>query len=250
MKLPLLAFFLAFSFSVIGVRAAEPKMCGAATGPALPHGTSSKTNPDGSMAITVPKNWYMFVNNNGRWEISPSAVLRCSCEEGGGGCHPTLLPNGQAFCAMDTCSTCSKSGALAFYPVNEDHEGITFASKDELHRLPSADATLLSIPEIQEDIAAFKQSLGIPQDAKGSQSVFVRIYGYIAPMEWPDGMQLKMTDSRTKNIALGLLATTIVSVPTATVSCSCESGGSCPLESNYGVKVCRATSCATCTMRY
>ena len=246
-------FLIAICLYLTGIttsQSAEPKMCGTATGPSLPAGTKSSLNPDGSLSIRAPSDWYFFTNNDGKWEISPSAVLRCRCETGSGGCHPTLLPNGQTFCAMDTCQTCSRGGALKIYPVNQNLEGVRFATKREISELPRADSALLSVPDVLKDLIAFKESIGIPPNARGTKVVFLNLYGYVAPMEWPDGAELKMSGSSTQNIALGLMASSIVSAPAAAVKCRCESGGSCVLESNYGVKVCRATTCATCSMQY
>ncbi|WP_434988432.1 hypothetical protein [Xanthomonas melonis] len=250
MKSPARIAAVLFLVSVIGSSQAEVKMCGGESSPPLPSRTTSHINPDGSMTISVPAGWFMFTQEKGVWAISPTAVLTCACP-GGSGCSPTLLPNGQTFCAMSSdCTQCNRSGSTAMYPVPEDQVGATFASADEVKRLPRIDARLLSVPDVRKDLLAFKKTLGIPVDATGRDAVWIRLYGYVAPMDVPDGYQMPMTGSATENMALGLLAGQSIQAPSAAVKCSCTSGGSCKAESNFGVKVCNATACSTCSMTY
>ncbi|PPU76206.1 hypothetical protein XcuCFBP2542_10990 [Xanthomonas cucurbitae] len=234
----------------IGTGQANAKLCGAETGPPLPGQTTSHINPDGSMTISVPAGWFMFTQEKGTWTISPTAILTCACP-GGSGCSPTLLPNGQTFCAMSSdCTQCNRSGSMAIYPVQQDQIGATFASADEVARLPRIDARLLSIPDVQKDLLAFKNALGIAVDATGRDAIWIRLYGYVAPMEVPDGYQLPMNGSAASNMAISLLASQSVQTPSAAVRCNCSGGGSCKLESNFGVKVCNAAQCTTCSMAY
>ncbi|MBB5735379.1 hypothetical protein FHT09_001078 [Xanthomonas arboricola] len=250
MKTPACIAALLLLVSVIGSSQAQVKMCGTETSAQLPSKTTSRINPDGSMTIRVPTDWFMFTQEKGVWAISPTAVLTCACP-GGSGCSPTLLPNGQTFCAMSSdCTQCNRGGSTAMYPVRQDQIGATFASADEVRSLPRIDARLLSVPDVRKDLLAFKKTLDIPVDASGRDAVWIRLYGYVAPMDVPDGYQIPMTGSATENMALGLLASQSIQVPSAAVKCSCASGGSCKLESNFGVKVCNAAACATCSMTY
>ncbi|RXR05152.1 hypothetical protein [Pseudoxanthomonas composti] len=229
---------------------AQVKMCDSMESRALPVGTTPQANPDGSLSVTVPEGWFIFTEEQGRWTSTPTAIVRGSCP-GGSGCSSTLLPSGQTSCAMDSdCTQCNRSGSSAIYPVREDLVGVTFASKDEVESLPRADARLMTIPEIRKDLLAFKRALGIANEAEGRETVWIRLYGYVAPMDVPDGYEVPMSSSATKNIALGLLAAQSIQTPAAALKCSCNSGGSCKLESNFGVKVCNASNCADCSMSH
>lgn len=229
---------------------AQVRLCGEDGGPSLPSHTTTHINPDGSMTISAPDEWLFLVENQGQWPMSATAVLTCSCS-GGSGCSPVLLPNGQSFYAMSSdCTQCSRGGAGAIYPIREDQAGITLASADEVAGLPRADARLLSVPAVREDLLAFKKAMNIALNARGQSTIWIRLYGYVAPMELPDGYRVPTLSSDTANMALGLLAAHSVVVPTAAVKCSCTSNGSCTLESNFGVKVCNASNSSTCSMSY
>lgn len=238
------------------VTTSAERRCGAGFGPALPAGTYAETAVDGSLQVRAPKGWFFFVKDDGGWSVGHRAVLRCRCESGTG-CSPTLLPNGQTFCAMsETCGTCTRSGAARVYAVPEGVEGVTFASSDDLASRPRADAGLLEIPEVREELMLFRAALGISESqgkalqAESAQWVMIRIFGYVAPMALPEGWTMPTNQSPAMNQGLALLANNLVTVSASAVRCRCDAGSSCRLESNFGVKVCNASQCSDCTMTY
>lgn len=218
-------------------------------GSGLPTDTAVIQNKDGSMDIGVPEGWSMLVNDGGKWQSTTIAAIKCRCESEAGGCNPFYLPDGTAGCAMTTCHTCSMGRAKAFFPYRIEHAGIAFASREDVTTLPSFSGKMLESPAVIAEINKFKRAFGIPLGVWGDQAVMVRIYGHIAAIEVPSGAKLQPTGSKAGDMAMAMAVSKAIVVPTiAAISCKCESAGSCPHESRFGVHWCDATACQACTM--
>lgn len=218
-------------------------------GVGLPTDTAVIQNKDGSMDVSVPEGWSMLINDNGTWNTTTIAPIKCTCQSEGGGCNPFYLPDGTAGCAMTTCHLCGMAKTRALFPYRIEHAGITFASREDINTLPSFDGRMLDSPLVMKEINDFKRQLGIGPNDRGDQAVMVRIYGHIAAIEVPVSAKLQTVGSQVGDMAMAIAVSRAIMVPTVSaISCKCESQGVCTHESRFTVHWCDATACKSCTM--
>lgn len=233
-------------FGALG-RATEPAVC-ARIGSGLPTDALTLANADGSLSVSLPEGWKMWIHERGIWRSGTKAAkITCTCDSGNGGCSPGTF-GGEVACVMTSCKTCSRSGVSAFIPFRAEHEGIAFASRKDVDTLPSANKALMSIPDVVAAVEAFKRSLGIAPGARAERLVMIRVFGHLAALEMPDSARIPSTGSQVGDGAMQLLAANLVTLQAAKISCKCETSGRCPHESSWGVHWCDASNCKSCTM--
>lgn len=240
------ANLFAFAQTTEKPQVSTPKYCSKFSNN-LPSNTSFIANSDGSMTVKVPDDWFLMVNQNGRWERNQIAKVTCTCNSGTGGCSPAAS-DGTVGCVMTSCSNCSKSNGLTFIAIQKKYDGIAFASQAEVDTLPSANSVLVSIPEVQTEMLKLQNVLGIKAGAKADKVAMVRIFGYLAALNLPDNARLPSNGTAVENLAAAFAASNMVIKAAVSTSCSCETSGKCPLVNKWVYKYCDATNCQSCSM--
>jgi len=233
---------------------ASSRTCGAVNR-GFPEGSLVEVIDASSLAVSVPDNWRIFVQQEGQdWRIDQKATVRCSCEAGRG-CSP-MYRDGTTACVMsDSCTTCTRGGSKRAIPFLVSESGIVPATQKEIRELPAFEPAMLEIPEIKAAIAEWHQAFGndsVTGKSRSGERVAVRVYGHIAALEWDRSVDISKHGAVDPMVAIGLsmMGDAIIS-KAPKITCACEAGGtSCKHESEWGVHWCDASACGTCVMRF
>lgn len=198
-----------------------------------------------SIHFTVPKPYYIvgidangnFYKSVGNGNGGGSASITCECTSGNG-CDP-IIQGRKVGCLMKNgCNQCTRSTTkmrdvsqelvdiVIMHPDNDLY--ITdFSDIEGKYLLPSA---FLDYEEIANDLKRIQHTAKTINPDEVEKLTFVNIHGYIVPIM----LQMAPND---------------ISLTGDDISCSCDSQGSCPLESHWtGVKYCITDNCSKCTM--
>jgi hypothetical protein len=202
----------------------------------LPPGTKTSFGKKGTLDVVLPPDWHAV--DVASMVASGGGKVTCTCNKESGGCSPDESGN----CYMTTCSNCSKSTSLA---VILNDAGVRLATTEELGTLPNVTSDMFKVPEVVQAIQAFNLQFypegQLPQfDAidgsnasapDGYTFVAVYVFGHLSAFPIPTEM-----------------AKMVGGASSGGLSCACNVGSGCPMDSTWGHKYCDASSCKSCTM--
>jgi len=219
----------------------------------IPNGTYPKhdTATGNTKEYTFAKDSGFQVYDFATNRVGSSGSVTCTCNSGSGGCNPDESGN----CYMTSCDNCSKT--TSGVAIRTDGSVKIMESAGEVkENLPSTSKALFDIKMFQESFKTFEKEYGeelifdddycpeskktgVCNAKKGHAFVAVDVYGSTTYIP----AKLKtLQRSRHRNLRIG------GSFALASLSCSCNSDGSCPMDSTWGHKYCDAGSCQSCTM--
>lgn len=208
----------------------------------------TKVGNEGEYTFPEDSSWRMFDFASKRLAFSGSVTCTCTS---GTGCNPDEAGN----CYMIGCNTCTKK--TSGIAIRHDKSVKFLENEKGVERnLPSTDARLFEIDMIQDGLKQFKKKYGkdlifeddyCPQSKEtgvceardGHAFVAVDVFGsttYV-PAEID-----KLGRFRGRNLRA------VAAMAFASLSCSCNVGNSCPMDSTWGHKYCNAGDCTSCTM--
>ena len=235
----------------------------------FPEGAKAFDNGDGSVTIKLFEGYKFVLLEEGTSKMLPPVEevgVTCTCNKGSGGCSP-VKAKGSYYCVMnDNCSNCTKSTssanrAVKIIGVYNPEMAISFISKtNDVKGLKSALYTqqeavygnffpeLLELEEVKSSLLELYNAIysdNIPEFVlnnsnkipKGYSYVKVNIYGNEAVIPVPNEYVDENMSALPPEEEVG------------GVSCKCNKGKGCKLDSMLGVKYCNAGNCTSCTLK-
>ena len=224
------------------------------TGTWLPPGSRTRSNPDGSVTVLLPRGYRALPYDNApatRYRAGSSFTIDCTCTKGKGDCSPIKVPGRAPSCVIGPgCDACDRKGSALVIMGKGD---IRYARSADSGSLPAGDPEkLLRVTEVRKRLNAFLQKsnrVTVPGRLSGkAPAPIIRGESFIAPKGYVF----------TPLNVYGYLVYTLISAESASAmrlagfgrySCTCKSGASgCKKDRKGPIYGCTAGECKSCSL--
>lgn len=194
---------------------------------------------DNKIDFELPDGYLAYgIDENGNYQSMSAGSLFCTCISDQEGCIPSKIGE-QIACVMTACDNCEKSGSSLIgnerlkdlIIVNLEDPPVNFIDDvDEIRDKLALPHEFLDLDIIEKELIELEEHL-LTSKSTETKIIPIEIYGYIVMIEVPADI-----DNTSPYISTG------------EVSCSCNSGGECTINSKLIAVWCDATNCQSCTM--
>lgn len=209
---------------------------------------------------TVPPDFEIIGAKDGGYTGGTNkGSVNCNCDGGEGGCSPATV-GGSYACVMTSCSSCKKKNStrkpnndlndyddfnyddVQEVAIFEKNKMVFFNNASELNGRRFLPAVFYDHPKIVEKLLELEQNLLSSENPNVKKMVFVDIFGYVIPIEIPADID------NTSPFAIADGTNSSGNSGSGSISCTCNSKGSCPKKSKLIATWCEATDCSDCTL--
>lgn len=203
----------------------------------FPEGTKI-VEKENEVLFELPEGYIAYgINDDNRFTALTNGTLTCTCSSGSGGCSPAKSGNIYA-CAMTSCNTCNRSvsssaSASLFRDLvilNVDEPVGFFKNADELNGEILLPAEFFKLDLIDSVLLVIYNNLDSAETTE-TRIYPISIYGYVFLLEVAANL-----DDSSPHLA------------PSSVSCACNTNGTCTRHRNVIATYCDSSSCKSCTL--